>query len=82
MAQGRRRRRLRCCARSRPRNLVTEPLEHGASAGLVFRTLTTGVPGTAMIAFTHLAEEERWALAYYVLELRARGKAPAKGKAK
>jgi mono/diheme cytochrome c family protein len=66
----------------RPRNFVTEPLEHGATVARIFRTLEEGVAGTAMIAFTFLPEEERWALAYYVLELRARGKAAGKGSTK
>lgn len=44
--------------------------------------LEEGVAGTAMIAFTFLPEEERWALAYYVLEPRARGKAAGKGSTK
>ncbi len=34
-----------------------------------FDVLTRGVPGTAMAAYAHLPEEDRWALAYYVEEL-------------
>jgi mono/diheme cytochrome c family protein len=66
----------------RPRNFITEPFKHGATAAQVFRTLEKGVPGTAMIAFAHLSEEEHWALAYHVVELRAHGKDAAKGRAK
>ncbi len=66
----------------KPRNFVTEPLQHGATVAQIFRTLGEGVAGTAMIAFTFLPEEERWALAYYVLDLRARGKAAGKRSAK
>ena len=62
----------------KPRNLVTAPLQHGATAPRIFRTLESGVPGTAMPAFTYLSEEDRWGLAYYVLDLRARGKAAGK----
>jgi high-affinity iron transporter len=47
-----------------PENLVTHPLEGGAPA--IFKVLATGVKGTGMIAFKHLPEEERWALAYFV----------------
>ena len=54
----------------KPRNLVTEPLAHGTSAAGVFETLSTGVKGTAMVPFKHLAEEDRWALSYYVMSLR------------
>ena len=35
-----------------------------------FETLSTGVKGTAMVAFKHLSEEDRWGLAYYVTSLR------------
>lgn len=52
-----------------PRNLVTEPLKAGSKVGDVFGVLANGVKGTGMIAFKHLPEEERWALAYYVLSL-------------
>jgi mono/diheme cytochrome c family protein len=47
-----------------PRNLVTEPPKGGASG--VFQVLNTGVKGTAMIAFKHLPENDRWAIAHYV----------------
>ena len=47
-----------------PRNLVTQPVKGGAPA--VFEVLNTGVKGTAMIAFKHLSESDRWAIATYV----------------
>jgi mono/diheme cytochrome c family protein len=59
----------------KPRNLVTEPLKNGSKPSQVFDTLATGIKGTGMIAYKHLPEEERWALAYYVLSLKAPGKA-------
>jgi mono/diheme cytochrome c family protein len=62
----------------KPRNLATEPLQHGSSVAQVFETLSKGSPGTAMIGFTHLPEEERWGLAYYVLELKSAGKGAKK----
>jgi len=48
----------------RPRNLVAEPAAGGAPA--IFQVLSSGVKGTGMIAYKHLPEEERWALAYFV----------------
>ncbi len=39
-------------------------MKGGAPA--VFDVLGKGVKGTGMIAFKHLPEEERWALAYFV----------------
>jgi len=47
-----------------PRNLVTQPVKGGAPE--VFQVLSTGVKGTAMIAFKHLPENDRWAIAHYV----------------
>jgi mono/diheme cytochrome c family protein len=49
-----------------PKNLAA--VTGGAPA--VFETLSNGVKGTAMIAFKHLSEPDRWALAYYVDSLK------------
>lgn len=54
----------------RPRNFSTEPFKQGASVRQIFETLGKGVPGTAMVKFTNLSEEERWALAWYVRDLK------------
>ncbi len=62
----------------RPRNFATDPFQYGSSAAQVFATLGKGSPGTAMIGFTHLPEEDRWGLAYYVLELKSAGKGAKK----
>jgi mono/diheme cytochrome c family protein len=58
----------------RPRNFLTEPFQNGPGVDKVFETLSNGRPGTAMVAFRGLPEEERWALAYYVLSLKEQGK--------
>ena len=55
----------------RPRNFATGKFKQGSSVTRIFDTLGKGVPGTAMVKFTNLSEEERWALAWYVLELKA-----------
>ena len=63
----------------RPRNFG-EPFKNGDKPDNVMKTLTDGLPGTAMVTFAALAEEDRWALTYYVLELRQTlktGKSPA-----
>ncbi len=67
----------------KPRNFAAGRFKYGAKPAQIFATLGKGIPGTAMIAFTQLPEEERWALAYYVSELRGRGKGAgsAKGEA-
>ena len=54
----------------RPRNFSSEPFKQGAKVQQVFATLGKGVPGTAMVKFTSLSDDERWALSWYVLDLR------------
>lgn len=51
----------------KPRNLVTAPMPGGAAA--IFEVLGKGKPGTGMIAYKHLPEEDRWAIAHYVAGL-------------
>ncbi len=51
----------------KPRNFATEPLKQGGKVEELFKTTTGGVPGTLMVAFGQLPEEDRWAVSYYVL---------------
>jgi mono/diheme cytochrome c family protein len=55
----------------KPRNLVSGKFKNGAAANQVFDTLSKGIEGTTMVGYGHLPEDERWALTYYVLDLRA-----------
>ena len=57
----------------KPRNYAVDTFKNGEKPEDVFKTLGTGLPNTAMVAFTHLPEEERWALVYWVLELKKTG---------
>ncbi|MBI4822593.1 MAG: cytochrome c [Deltaproteobacteria bacterium] len=67
----------------KPRNFGTDPFKNGNKPEQVMKTLAEGIPGTPMIAYAHLPEEDRWGLAFYVLELQKAGKpAAAKGAAK
>ncbi|KFA94146.1 c-type cytochrome [Archangium violaceum] len=67
----------------KPRNFVAEAFKKGNKPEEIFKTITTGIPGSTMVPFTHLAEQDRWALTHYVLELQKQGKAAdAKGKKK
>lgn len=50
----------------KPRNFSTDPFKQGSRPPDIFATLGTGVPGTPMVAFAQLTEEDRWALAHYV----------------
>jgi mono/diheme cytochrome c family protein len=36
----------------------------------VYAVLDTGVKGTAMVAFRHLSEPDRWAIAHFVESLK------------
>ncbi len=54
----------------KPRNLVSGPYRNGTKPAQVFATLEKGIEGTTMISFNHLPADERWALTYYVLDLR------------
>ena len=53
-----------------PRNFSKDKFKQGSKVADVFKTITSGVSGTGMAGYPHLTEEERWAMAYYVLELK------------
>jgi mono/diheme cytochrome c family protein len=57
----------------KPRNYAKDPFKQGDKLEDIFATLGKGVPNTPMVAFGHLPEDERWALAYWVLELKGPG---------
>jgi mono/diheme cytochrome c family protein len=54
-----------------PRNFAVQKFKQGARVDQIFKTLETGVPGSAMVGFKTLSPDDRWSLAYYVLELKA-----------
>ncbi|MGZ3458680.1 MAG: c-type cytochrome [Archangium sp.] len=65
----------------KPRNFVAEPFKKGNKPEEVFHTLSTGMQGSSMVSFAQLPEEDRWALAYYVLDFqKAKPAAAKKGK--
>ena len=56
----------------RPANLTTGQFKSGASVKDIYRTMTTGLSGTPMPAYADtMSEEDRWAIAYYVVSLSA-----------
>jgi mono/diheme cytochrome c family protein len=55
----------------RPRNFATDKFRQGDGVTQIFETLGKGVPGTPMVKYTNLSEDDRWALAWYVLDLKA-----------
>ncbi|MFS8976672.1 cbb3-type cytochrome c oxidase subunit II [Cupriavidus necator] len=55
-----------------PANLTTGQFKSGASVKDIFRTMSTGLSGTPMPSFSDtVSEDDRWALAYFVLSLSA-----------
>jgi high-affinity iron transporter len=56
----------------KPRNFRTGKFAQGDSVAQIFATLGTGVPGTAMAKFPQLSNDDRWAVAYHVRELKQR----------
>ena len=63
----------------KPRAYATEKFKQGEKPEEVFKTLSTGLPNTPMVSFAHLSEDERWALSYWVLELKKNGPKPDAG---
>lgn len=55
----------------RPRNFREQKFKQGTRVDQIYRTLAKGVPGSMMKPFVNLSDEDRWGLAYYVLELKA-----------
>jgi cytochrome c oxidase cbb3-type subunit 2 len=56
----------------RPADLTTGQFKSGPVVQDIFRTMSTGLSGTPMPSYQQsLPEEDRWALAYYVLSLSA-----------
>ena len=46
----------------------------------IFEVITKGIPNSAMVKWDQLPENDRWALAYTVMEFSASAKEPAKKK--
>lgn len=67
----------------KPRNFMVDKFKNGDSVQNIFDTLTKGLPGTAMTAYSYIPENDRWGLAYYVKSLTKKTKtseAPTKKK--
>ncbi|MBN1204758.1 MAG: cytochrome c [Myxococcaceae bacterium] len=57
----------------KPRNFATEKFRQGEKPAEVFKTISEGVTGTPMVGYAYLPEGDRWALSYYVLDLKKPG---------
>lgn len=54
----------------KPRNFIGDKFKKGDKPDKVFKSVTDGLTGTSMMGFTHLPEEERWAVTHYLLSFR------------
>lgn len=54
----------------KPRNFAVDKFKAGEKPENVFKTISDGLPNTAMTGYAFLAEDERWALASYILSFR------------
>jgi mono/diheme cytochrome c family protein len=54
----------------KPRNFMIDKFKLGTAPKLVFKSISEGLKDTAMTGYSHLPEEDRWGLSYYVLSLR------------
>jgi len=55
-----------------PANLTTGLFKSGSSVKDIYRTITTGLSGTPMPTYANsFDEDQRWALAYYIVSLSA-----------
>ncbi len=52
----------------KPRNFGEGKFKAGGKPEQLFKTVTSGLSGTAMAPFGHLPEEDRWAVIYYVTD--------------
>lgn len=56
----------------KPRDFSAGKFKGGEKPEQIFKTLTSGLTGTAMPGFGHLPEEERWALVHHVLSMKGK----------
>jgi mono/diheme cytochrome c family protein len=65
----------------RPRDFGKDTFKQGTAPEQIFKTISEGVPGTMMVAWPQLTEEERWAAAHFVTTMIPKAAAaPAKAK--
>ena len=50
----------------KPRNLVEGKWKQGGDSVALFKTLTTGIPGSSMAGYAHFKPADRWALVQFI----------------
>jgi mono/diheme cytochrome c family protein len=58
----------------KPRNFVSDKFKLGQKPENIFKSISEGLPGTAMMGFGHLSEEDRWALTHFVVTFMKKNK--------
>ncbi|HEX7126208.1 MAG TPA: cytochrome c [Thermodesulfobacteriota bacterium] len=53
----------------KPANFTTGQFKHGGSDAQIFKTISNGVPGTAMVGWSSIPEKSRWDLVNYIRSL-------------
>jgi len=54
----------------KPRNFVSDKFKYGQKPREIFKTITHGVPNTAMPAWNALSEKDRWSVVHYIKSLK------------
>lgn len=49
-----------------PRNFVEGKWKNGGTSDVLFHTISTGIPGSAMASFAHLPATDRWSLVQFI----------------
>jgi mono/diheme cytochrome c family protein len=57
----------------KPRDLAKGRFKKGEKPEQVFKTISSGLEGTSMTAFSHLPEDDRWNVTYYILSTFKKG---------
>jgi len=64
----------------KPRNFIKDAYKKGDKVEQVFESISKGLDGTGMVGFSHLPEEDRWGLSYYVLSFNPKNTKKSKAK--
>ena len=53
----------------KPANFTKGQFKHGDTDAAIFKTISTGVPGTGMVGWSSIPEKDRWNLVNYIKSL-------------
>ena len=52
-----------------PRNFVEGKWKNGGDSATLFKTISTGIPGSSMASFAHIPAPDRWSLVQFIRSL-------------